>query len=994
MSLSARVGILLLVTSLILPVAGAESFKSARLIPTATAVAFIQTADLNGDGHADIVYLSSNLSSGPHLLLGKGDGTFGADTVLAVPSGNQYRTLAIADVNKDGRLDIVLIGTNAFTSSVVVLLGNGDGTFQPGIVSVGPTGGSVFNSQIGMADFNGDGSLDLAIGDRQNDLLSTLLGDGAGHFVLKSTWFEGTGPTDIHVGDLNRDGKMDFVVHGGNGAAAVVYIGNGDGTFQTGVSYSGPNHVSSLFLKDMNNDGVLDLVVSTFSDAVAILLGKGDGTFSNTSAGGQSLGSLGGGVIDVEDLNGDGILDIVAATNDGICIATGKGGLAYTAFSEYPAGPFPGTAVAYADINGDGKTDFIVAVGQGPVAPAEGIGLLFGNGDGTLQSADTYDVGHQVTSIAIGDLNGDGLADLAVGVFDATPRILLGRSDGTFTVTPDTSEPTTTLNSPNNAVVGDFNGDGKLDLLTSHYQAYLQLGNGDGTFGSANVITAAGSNLEYAFAADFNKDGLTDLAFGNTSGIAEFLITKPGLTFQSSSGSGTGGKIVFGDVNHDGKIDAIEGEWGTSAFAVMLGNGDGTFAPAHTYPTAYAQSADIAIGDLDGDGNLDIVLPTMPGVNSVQLVFGNGDGTFAPPVSYPTPHPVLTVGIGDLNQDGKPDLILSDTNVLTVMHGIGDRSFDSGTDYLAGDGPSYPIVADVNGDGAPDLLFANYDNNVVDTATVLLNRGGTRGSITTAPPQPIVGSSFILSATYSASIPGSGTPTGNAEISIDGGAAQGAALSNGSASITANQNLALGTHTVSVTYGGDSNFNHHNISGQFTVVDYAVSLNPAAATVVAGQSSSVGVTVSSTSGFTGAVDLSCTGLPAAASCSFASSSISLQNLPSVSTTLTLNASSSGLAPIVAGSSDNLNYQFWVALPLITAMLVIVTFRENRLCPRQVFVSALLLLSITMVLVGCGGGSAAKAPTITSYTVQVQATLHGSNPSIMRTAGLSLSIQNN
>src|ERR1700721_2379436 len=75
MSLSARVGILLLVTSLILPVAGAESFKSARLIPTATAVAFIQTADLNGDGHADIVYLSSNLSSGPHLLLGKGDGT-------------------------------------------------------------------------------------------------------------------------------------------------------------------------------------------------------------------------------------------------------------------------------------------------------------------------------------------------------------------------------------------------------------------------------------------------------------------------------------------------------------------------------------------------------------------------------------------------------------------------------------------------------------------------------------------------------------------------------------------------------------------------------------------------------------------------------------------------------------------------------------------------------------------------------------------------------
>lgn len=1003
MSYAFRLVSILFAISVLQSVAAAESFKSARLIPTASTVAFIQSADINGDGHPDILYLPANLSSGPHLLLGKGDGTFGTDTILTVPSGSLYRTFAIADVNRDGRPDIILVSTNTFTSSVVVLLGNGDGTFQPGIVSAGPTAVSlypVFDSPIGVADFNGDGSLDLVIADSQNNMLTTLIGDGAGHFALKTTWHDNYNPSDIHVADLNHDGKMDFVVHGFLAARAEVYIGDGDGTFQSGVVYAGPNNIDSVLLKDMNSDGVLDLVVTTSDNAVAILPGNGDGTFSNTSMGGQSLGHLGGTLVDVEDLNGDGILDIVAATHNGICVAKGMGGLTYTSFSEYPVGPFPYTA-AYADLNGDGKTDFIVAVGQGVVSPSEGIGLLFGNGDGTLQAADSYDVGHEVVSIALGDVNGDGIADLAVGVFDATPRILLGKSDGTFTVTPDTSQTVSTLNSPNNAAVGDFNGDGKLDLLTSHYQAYLQLGNGDGTFGNANVIAAAGSNLSYSLAADFNNDGRTDFAVAGT----EFLVSQPDGTYKVTSLAGTGGKIVFGDVNHDGKIDAIEGELGSSAFAVMLGNGDGTFTLAHTYPTAYAQSADIAIGDIDGDGNLDIVLPTMPGVNSVQLVFGNGDGTFAPPISYPTPHPVLTVGIGDLNQDGKADLILSDTNILTVMHGIGNRSFDSGTDYLAGDGPSYPIVADVNGDGAPDLLFANYDNNEVDTATVLLNRGGTRGTINTVPPQPVVGQSIAVSATYTASIPGSGTPTGNVGFSIDSGAAQAATLSNGSAGVTLAQNLSVGIHTVTAAYGGDSNFNPHSISSQFSVVDFAVSVAPASVTVVAGQSGSTNVTVSSSSGFTGSVDLSCSGLPAGASCTFAASNLSLQNSSSASTTLSIAASSSVVIPsdrpigmkIMPKIMPNQGYEIPIAIFVVGVMLCVISSRTHRFGSRYALACKLLLFSLAVVLAGCGGGASgggngATTPTTASYTVQVQATVHGSSPAIVRTATYTLNIQ--
>jgi hypothetical protein len=277
--------------------AAAESFKSATMLPISGGVDYVLTADLNGDGKLDLVFVPppSPVPRSPQVLLGNGDGTFGAPQAVQMPSGN-FGRFEVGDVNKDGKPDLIVVANNGLQSNIAVLLGNGDGTFQPGVVSAGPTSNTDFPflfPQMGIADFNEDGAVDIVIADNANDTISLLLGDNHGHFTLQSTWQDGNNPTDIHVADLNGDGHMDFVARGQLAADVVVYLGKGDGTFQPPVTYTGPNFIGAVVLKDMDRDGHLDMVVSGFFNTVSILLGRGDGTFSNTSAGGSTYGGAG-----------------------------------------------------------------------------------------------------------------------------------------------------------------------------------------------------------------------------------------------------------------------------------------------------------------------------------------------------------------------------------------------------------------------------------------------------------------------------------------------------------------------------------------------------------------------------------------------------------------------------------------------------------------------------------------------------------------------------
>ena len=641
--------------------------------------------------------------------------------------GGDFQPVALtaADFNGDGRPD--LAATLSEDNAVAVLLNDGTGWF--GVPTKLRTG--VRPSAVVVADFNGDGRPDLAVANSGSSNVSILLGGVGGTFGPASNFAVGAGPRSLAVGDFNSDGKLDLAVGTTESDNVSVLLGDGAGSFASaGAATSLNTDVNGLVAADFNSDGKPDLAVVTLSGGHFLMTGNGAGGFSAP----VQVGPVGAFAVTAPDINGDGKSDLLLGTLSAMTARLGDGAGNFSAPSNFARdGGGSVEAISLGDLDGDGKLDAAVA---GSVA---GLTYFKGDGAGGFTRTPSYLAKNHPKNIALGDFDGDGDQDMVAG-----SSLLLNTGGGVF----EAARAVYTMNStfgfsgttPTDLALGDFNGDGRADMAVSHrgqsgVSAIISilLDDGAGGFTVATPISYfPASVLNRVVAADFNKDGKTDVAVIGTisqpfSHVISISLSNGDGTFAAPTNvTGFFGQdpwdIAVGEFNSDGNLDLVVINGGSQNYSILLGNGAGgfTFAAARSVGTRFDR---VAVGDFDGDSKQDFVLTDSEDRRVVVLRNNGSGGLFDVTQSVTVSNLPSAVVVGDFNSDGKPDIAVAgrlninslpaDDGGVSVLLNDGTCNFAAPVNYKVDALPEDMTAADFDGDNKLDLAVGNQQPSSV-----------------------------------------------------------------------------------------------------------------------------------------------------------------------------------------------------------------------------------------------------------------------------------------
>jgi Bacterial Ig-like domain (group 3)/FG-GAP-like repeat len=755
-------------------------------------------------------------------------------------------------------------------------------------------------------------------------------------------------------------------------ASASLQATPGESTVSFGSPLPVPSSAFSSAYADINGDGKLDLVtvvtLNTTGTSVSVLLGNGDGTFQALSAFTVPTTFVGGLVIG--DFNNDGKPDLVAM----------------------PANP-----------------EFLES---GPIS------VLLGNGDGTFQPAIASSSIIGAGSTYVADVNGDGNLDIIAFTAawaecaQCNVIVLLGNGDGTFQ-----SPVTTEINERfNGVVIGDFNHDGKLDLVVSSSllgsgAVYLFLGNNNGTFQSPIAITPSdGSLLPLSLAGgDFNGDGYMDLAVVVEPAASEptylsVYLGKDDGTFQAPVAYATPGigVVQAHDFNGDGKIDLLYSNPLSYTISLLLGKGDGTFQPPLTpFNLPLSEYPDF-VADFNGDGKVDW-LTTASTSNQVLLNTGGPTATATASgisIAASGPQLVLASYLGDTANGASTSSTVSIpgsgapitwANPAQITYGTALSATQlNATSSVQGTFVYSPAAGTVLSAGTHTLSVTFTPNNSsgyapsTPTVSITVNQAGSATTIA------LSNNNTTLTATVTSLT--SGSPTGNVGF-YEGQTLVGTSPLVGGTASFSTTSAPVGNSIITAEYDGDANFTQ-----SASPATQILGISPTSASLTVSQAGTVTDTIriAPAAGTVGTIQLSCSGLPQAATCSFQPASITLggTNTPT-SVVLTIQTGTSTTASLEAPQQNkrgNLPLVFAAIFWIPGGIAAAIKPRKGKGSSRH---RQLLLLALLIGLGGmtaCSGSSASSSNSSTpkgTSTVQVIAAGSGS---LTQTVSLTLSVQ--